>query len=37
LKIATIDIISVIVIMSLMLLPSLFVSRVSPDRTIRVK
>lgn len=37
LKIATVDIISVIVIMSLMLLPSLFVSRVSPDRTIRVK
>lgn len=37
LKIATVDIISVVVIMSLMLLPSLFVSRVSPDRTIRVK
>jgi len=37
LKIAATDIISVLVIMSLMLLPSLFVSRVSPDRTIRVK
>ncbi|MEA5006377.1 MAG: ABC transporter permease [Rikenellaceae bacterium] len=36
-KIATVDIISVLVIMTLMLLPSLFVSRVSPDRIIRVK
>jgi len=37
LKIAVVDILSVVVIMALMLLPSLFIAKVSPDKIIRVK
>ena len=36
-KIAGVDVMSVVVIMLLMLLPSVFVAKVSPDKSIRVK